>query len=151
MFAYKTKSALAASAFALAAFSLSVPASAQQKPVSGGTSGGVTGRDVSASTSGSGTTDGKSIGVGGTADATAGDGGTASTSVNARVNDRRGMSRSTAMARDEDERARSRTKTVVRQGEVVRSRTMSVYKERGEPPVREVVRSNTKADKKKGD
>jgi hypothetical protein len=53
------------------------------------------------------------------------------------------MQRSTATARDEDERARSRTHTVVRQGEVVRSRTSSMYKQRGERPVRQVETTGT--------
>lgn len=49
------------------------------------------------------------------------------------------MQRSTAIARDQDERARSRTMVKARQGEVVRSRTMSMYKAPGETPVREVI------------
>lgn len=130
-------SILMASAF------VSTPLLAQQQPISGGTSGGVQGRDVSANTSGYGSTDGQSISTGGTADAAARNGGTADTSVNTRTNDRRGTTRATANARDEDERARSRTRTVTRQGEVVRSSTMSKYKERGQPPVRDVVRTST--------
>lgn len=128
------------SAIALAA---AVPAFAQ---VSGGTSGGVSGEDVSASTSGYGSTDGQSNTVGGTADAAAGDGGTVDTNVRANVNDRRGMSRATANARDDDERARSRTRTVVRDGEVVRSRTSSMYKQQGERPVREVISTRATKD-----
>lgn len=139
MFAFSNNRLIAASALALL---VAGPAAAQQ-PVTGGTSGGVQGRDVSASTSGTGTTDGTRIGTGGTADASATNGGTASTNVDANVNDRRAMTRSSADARDEDERARSRTRTMVRQGEVVRSQTMSRYKERGQPPVREVVRSTS--------
>lgn len=141
MFAYRMNASLAALALLIAA-----PAAAQRPPISGGTSGGVEGRDVSAGTSGTGTTDGTRIGTGGTADASAGDGGTVSTDVNSRVNDRRAVTRSIADARDEDERATSRTRTTVRQGEIVRSRTMSRYKERGEPPVRDVVRSTTTAE-----
>ena len=91
----------AASAIAVA---LAVPAFAQ---VSGGTSGGVQGEDVNASTSGYGSTDGTSTTIGGTADAGAANGGTADTNVRANVNDRRAMQRSTANARDDDERARS--------------------------------------------
>lgn len=128
------------SAIALAA---AVPAFAQ---VSGGTSGGVSGEDVSASTSGYGSTDGQSNTVGGTADAAAGDGGTVDTNVRANVNDRRAMQRSTANARDDDERARSRTRTVVRDGEVVRSRTSSMYKQQGERPVREVISTRATKD-----
>jgi hypothetical protein len=145
MSAYPLKAALAASTLALSAFAFAAPASAQV--VSGGTQGGVTGRDVSASTCGQGSTDGSSITVGGCADAEARNGGTVDTNTRARTNERMGMQRSTATARDEDERARSRTMTKVRQGEVVRSRTMSMYKARGEKPVREVV--STKATPQK--
>ena len=145
MSAYPIKAALAASTLAISALSFAAPASAQV--VSGGTQGGVTGRDVSASTCGQGSTDGSSITVGGCADAEARNGGTVNTNTRARTNERMGMQRSTATARDEDERARSRTMTKVRQGEVVRSRTMSMYKERGEKPVREVI--STKATPQK--
>ncbi len=133
MSAYPIKAALAASTLALSALAFA-PAAAQ---VSGGTSGGVNGQDVSASTCGYGATDATSVTVGGCADAEARNGGTADTNTRARSNDRMGMQRSTATARDEDERARSRTFTKVRQGEVVRSRTSSMYKQRGEKPVRE--------------
>lgn len=145
MFALAFKPSTVACAFALTLLVVA-PAAAQQQPISGGTSGGVQGRDVSAGTSGTGTTDGTRIGTGGTADATATDGGRVSTNVDSTVNDRRAMTRSSADARDEDERARSRTRTTVRQGEIVRSRTMSRYKERGEPAVREVMRTTTTAD-----
>ena len=56
------------------------------------------------------------------------------------------MQRSVATARDEDERARSRTQTQVRQGEVVRSRTQSIYHKRGQRPVIERSTSTTTAD-----
>ena len=111
---------------------MTAPAFAQ----SGGTRGSLSGDDVRAGTSGYGSTDGNSITVGGTADAGADNGGTARTRTRALVNDRRGMQMSTARARDEDEWARSRTHTVVRQGQVVRSRTSTMYKQRGERPVR---------------
>ena len=119
---------------------VSAPAFAQ----SGGTRGSVRGQDVNAGTSGYGSTDGRSITVGGTAEAGAANGGTADTRTRAKVNDRRGMQTSTARARDDDERARSRTRTVVRQGEVVRSRTSTMYKQKGERPERtnEVYRSD---------
>jgi hypothetical protein len=145
MSAYPIKAALAASTLALSALALAVPAMAQV--VTGGTQGGVNGRDVSASTCGQGTTDGSSIAVSGCADAEARNGGTVDTNTRAKTNERMGMQRSTAVARDEDERARSRTMTKVRQGEVVRSRTTSMYKERGERPVREVI--STKATPQK--
>ncbi len=130
---------LAASALAAGAFA--APALAQT--VQGGSSGGVQGRDVNASTYGYGETtrnpDGATINVGGGGDATAVNGGTASTSADAKLNERRAMQRSVARAQDEDERATSRTRTVVRQGGDVRSRTVSRYKEQGEPVVRESV------------
>lgn len=129
---YNTPIALAASALALA---LAAPASAQV--VQGGSSGSLEGEDVSAGTSGYGSTDGSSITTGGTADAGATNGGTADTQVRSNTNDRRGMTKATAKARDDDERARSRTHTIVRDGEVVRSRTMTMYKQKGERPVRE--------------
>ncbi len=138
MKAYQTMKTMAVSALAIA---LAAPAAAQV--VSGGTSGGVQGEDVSASTCGEGTTDGTSTSVSGCADAEARNGGTVSTGTKANVNDRRAMQRSNATARDEDERARSRTHTVVRQGEVVRSRTSSMYKQKGERPVREVISTRT--------
>lgn len=132
MFAYIPKAAFAATT-ALSALALAAPAAAQT--VSTGTSGGVTGQDVSASTCGSGSTDATSVQVSGCADAEALNGGTASTRTQGTANDRRAMQKSTAVARDEDERARSMTRTRVRQGEVVSSRTMSKYKQRGERPV----------------
>jgi hypothetical protein len=141
MSAYRLRAAFAASTLAIAAFGLA-PAAAQV--VSGGTQGGVSGQDVDASTCGYGSTDSSSVTVGGCADAEARNGGTADTSTRAKTNSRMGMQRSVATARDEDERARSRTMTKVRQGEVVRSRTMSMYKQRGERPVREVVTSTSK-------
>lgn len=136
---FKTQAALAASALVLA---FAAPATAQV--VQGGSSGSVEGEDVNAGTSGYGSTDGTSITTGGTADAGATNGGTADTRVKSNTNDRRGMTNATATARDDDERARSRTRTVVRNGEVVRSRTMSMYKQKGERPVREV--ESTRAD-----
>lgn len=138
-----TRSSAAIAATLLA---LTAPAAAQ---VSGGTSGSTPqDRDVRAGTSGYGSTDGQSITVGGTADAAADDGGTATTSTRANTNDRRAMQRSVATAKDDDERARSRTHTVVRQGEVVRSRTHSMYKQRGERPV--IERSSTTSKPPKG-
>lgn len=145
MSAYTTKAALAASTLALAA--LAMPAGAQTQ--SGGTSGGVNGEDVSASTCGYGTTTSTSVNVGGCADAEARDGGTVDTRVKANTTDRRGMQHSTATARDDDERARSRTKTVVRAGETVRSRTHSMYKQKGERPVHEIETTGSPSQGKK--
>jgi hypothetical protein len=148
MLIFSTRGALVASALSFAALGLAAPATAQQRsqqpPITSGTSGGVSGDDVSASTCGQGTTDGTSMTVSGCADAEARNGGTAATSTRAQTNDHRAMQRSMATARDEDERARSRTHTVVRNGEVVRSRTQSMYKQRGEPPVRETTTSNAR-------
>lgn len=137
MLAYKTKVALAASALALSAFA--APANAQA--VKTGTSGTAQGTDVRASTCGQGTTTATSVDVSGCADASATNGGTVNTSNVARANERMGMQRSRATAVDDDERARSMTHTRVRQGEVVRSRTMTMYKQQGERPVREVISS----------
>lgn len=124
---------LAASALTLGA----VAATAQT--TQGGSQGAAQGRDVNVSTYGAGQTtttpDGSSIGVQGGGDATAADGGTASTSADAKLNQRRAMQRSQAQAQDDDERARSRTRTVVRSGGDVRSRTMTKYKADGEKPV----------------
>lgn len=133
MIAYRARAVLAASTFAL--FSVAAPATGQV--VTEGTSGGLQGQDVSAGTCGQGTTDGSSITVSGCADAEARNGGVVDTRTKAKVNDRRGMQHSTASSRDDDERVRSRTHTIVRQGEVVRSRTSTMYKMRGERPVRE--------------
>lgn len=134
--------ALAASALAFGA----LPAAGVAQTLQGGTSGGVSGQGVSASTYGSGVSttapDGTSIGVTGGGAASAAD-GTATTRSDAKLNEQRAMQRSVASARDDDERARSRTHTVVRQGEVVRSRTSSMYKMRGEKPVREMTTSVT--------
>ena len=136
---------LAATAAALA-LALSGPAAlAQSRPITTGTSGGVDGRGVSASTYGSGATDGSSLGVSGGGAAIA-DGGEVRTRSSARLNERRAMQHSTASARTEDEMARSRTHTVVRNGEEVRSRTSSMYRERhGGPPVRESTCSRSTA------
>jgi hypothetical protein len=125
---------LAASALTLGA------AAATAQTTTGGSAGGVQGRDVNASTYGAGQTttnpDGtSSIGVQGGGEAGALDGGTASTSADAKLNERRAMMRSQAQAQDDDERARSRTRTVVRADGDVRSRTMSKYKADGEKPV----------------
>lgn len=91
--------------------------------------------DVSAGTYGSGTSDADSVGVSGGGSATAAEGGTAQTDSSARFNKNNAMQRSTASAKDEDERARSRTMTHARKDGAVRSKSMSIYKERGEKPV----------------
>lgn len=109
------------------------PALAQQS-VQSSSSTPTTG-DVSAGTYGSGTSTPDSVGVSGGGDAAAADGGTASTESRARFNENNAHQRSVATARDEDERARSMTNTHVRKDGQVRSRSMSIYKEKGEKPV----------------
>jgi hypothetical protein len=140
----KIPAAFAASSLAISMLAFSPGLSAAQT-LQGGTSGGLSGPGVGASTYGSGQTDGSSIGVTGGGAASAAD-GAATTRSDAKLNERRAMQRSVATARDEDERARSRTRTVVRQGEEVRSRTTSTYKARGEKPERETVFTVVKPD-----
>ena len=120
----------------------------QQQPttsqtVSGGTAGGVEGRNVSASTSGTGymtigPTGLEGTRVTGTADARAED-GTVTTRIDANATEKRARQRATATARTDDERARSRTQTMVMPNQTIRSRTTSTYKTQGEKPVRESV------------
>ena len=136
MSASKTMTAIAASTLALSA--LAVPAAAQITTVTSGTAQGT---HDNAQTCGQGTSTATGVTVSGCADATATNGGTVNTSNVARANDQMGMQRSRATAVDEDERARAMTMTKVRQGEVVRSRPMTMYKQRGEKPVREVITS----------
>lgn len=125
---------VAASALALGAATAAPVVGLAQQTLQAGTSGSVQGKDISVSTHGSGTTTtsptGSSIGVtgGGTAAATD---GSAAVDANAQINDRRGMQNSTATARDEDERATSRTRTMVREGRDVRSRTTTRYHQKG--------------------
>jgi hypothetical protein len=84
------------------------------------------------STYGSGTTDGSSLGVSGGGEARLPQWRDGEHQLDAKLNQRRAMQRSSAVARDDDERARSRTRTTVRNGGDVRSRTMSIYKADGE-------------------
>lgn len=91
--------------------------------------------DVSASTRGGGTSTPDSVNVTGGADAAATNGGAVTTDSRAKFNDNNAHQRSVATARDDDERARSMTNTHVRKDGQVRSRSMSIYKERGEKPV----------------
>jgi hypothetical protein len=132
----------------LAAFALAItPTGATLAQITGGSSSSTpTTGDVSAGTWGSGTTDQNSVGVSGGGTAEAANGGTASTDSSAKFNDKRAMQRSVATARDEDERARSRTRTTVRKGGELRSNSMSIYKERGEKPVIDRERTRTTAD-----
>jgi hypothetical protein len=115
------------------------PALAQQtapQPTKGGSQSSTpTTGDVSASTYGSGTSTPDSVAVSGGGTANAGNGGTASTDSTARFNENTARQRSVATARDDDERARSRTTTRVQRDGDVRSKSMSIYKQRGEKPV----------------
>ena len=115
---------------------LAAPALAQTRSGSAGTSSPTTG-DVSAGTTSSGTSGQGGVGVSGTADAAAANGGTASTTGDARFNTENNTARqrSTAIASDADERARSRATTRVNPQGDVRSRSMTIYKQRGEKPV----------------
>ena len=122
---------------AAAAAALAAPATGQV--VSGGTSGSYDGDNISVGSSGYGSTDGNYINVGGTADAEARDGGVVRTRVRGRTGPVIGVNRSFSTARDEDERAFSRTRTIVRNGETVRSRTHTMYHQRGEAPVHEFI------------
>lgn len=98
-------------------------------------SGNTVGTDrVSAGTYGTGQATGTGIAIEGGGAAQA-DGGTAATQSDARFNQNHAMQRSTANARTDDERARSRTMTHVNKAGQARSRTMSMYKEKGEKPV----------------
>ncbi|MXP41500.1 hypothetical protein GRI75_07565 [Altererythrobacter soli] len=91
--------------------------------------------DVAASTYGSGTSTPDSVAVSGGGQATAENGGTATSESRARFNNNNAHQRSVAAARDDDERARSTTMTRVRKDGEVSSRSMSIYKQRGEKPV----------------
>ncbi|MDB5696540.1 MAG: hypothetical protein JWN21_2083 [Sphingomonas bacterium] len=101
---------------------LAAPALAQTKSGSAGTSSPTTG-DVSVGTTSTGASGNGAVGVSGTADA--------------RFDTQNNTARqgSTAIARDEDERARSRATTRVSPNGDVRSRSMTIYKQRGERPV----------------
>ncbi|WP_022681871.1 hypothetical protein [Sphingobium bisphenolivorans] len=109
--------------------------SASAQTTAGSQSSTPTTGNVSAGTYGSGTTDANSVGVSGGGTATAADGGTATTDSRAKFNENMARQRSVATARNDDERARSMTNTHVRKDGQVRSRSMSIYKEKGEKPV----------------
>jgi len=115
---------------------LAAPALAQTKSGSAGTSSPTTG-DVRVGTTSEGTSGNGALGVSGTADATAANGGTVSTTGDARFNTENNTARqrSTAIARDEDERARSRATTRINPQGDVRSQSMTIYKQRGERAV----------------
>ena len=115
---------------------IAAPGLAQTRSGSAGTQSPTTG-DVTVSTTSGGTSGNGAVGVSGTADAAAANGGTATTDANARFNTENNTARqrSTATARDEDERARSRASTNVNPKGDVRSRSMTIYKQKGSRPV----------------
>jgi hypothetical protein len=120
----------------MAAASLALSSGAlAQSQTAGSSSGTPADRDVRASTYGSGTSTPDGVSVSGGGHAVAEEGGVASVESSAKFNNNRARQRSTATARDDDERARSRTTTTVRRNGEVRSRSMSIYKERGERAV----------------
>lgn len=121
--------------YAASALALALPgALSAHEPTTSSASTPTTG-DVSASTSGSAEGTPDSVQAGGTADATAADGGTAETSGTARFNEHMANQRSTATASDEDERARSMTRSHASTKGADVSHSMSIYKQRGEKPV----------------
>lgn len=142
----KEMKTLIASSAVAAVLALGVSFSAQAQTTTAGSGTSYQGRDVSAGTYGSGTTSPTSIGVSGGGTATAAKGGTASTDSQAKLTERRAMQKSTAVARDDDERARSMTRTQVRKDGVVRSRSRTMYKADGERPV--IVRDYSAAGQK---
>ena len=111
-------------------------AEAQTHSSSAGTATPTTG-DVTAGTTSSGMSGPGTVGVAGTADAAAANGGTATTSGTARFNTQNDSAhqRSLATASDADERARSRAMTNVTPNGTVRSNSMTIYKQRGQKPV----------------
>lgn len=129
-----------------AALAAALPGIAGAQVTGGSQSSTPTTGDVSAGPYGSGTTDANSVGVSGGGAATAANGGTATTDSRAKLNPNAAHQRSVATARDEDERARSMTNTHVRKDGDVRSRSMSIYKERGEKPVIDRESTVTNAD-----
>ncbi len=115
---------------------LATGANAQTNSSNAGTSSPTTG-DVTVGTTTGGTSGNGTVGVTGTADAAAANGGTVSTDASARFNtaNNTARQRSTATAVDDDERARSRSSTNVNPRGDVRSNSMTVYKQRGERAV----------------
>lgn len=121
--------------YAASAFALALPgALSAQEPTTSSAGTPATG-DVSASTSGTAEGTPDSVAVGGTAEAAAADGGTAETNATARFNEHMANQRSTATASDEDERARSMTRSHASRTGADVSHSMSIYKQRGEKPV----------------
>jgi hypothetical protein len=124
---------LIASAAALVA--LPGIAMAHEAPTTGTTASTPTTGDVSASTGGTaqGTQDG--VGVTGTSDAAAANGGTAETQASATLNNNTARQTSSATATDEDETARSTTRSKASKKCADVSHSKSMYKQDGEKPV----------------
>jgi hypothetical protein len=119
-----------------AAIALAVPgAFAQEAPTTSSSAGSPTTGDVSTQTSGSATGTPDSVEVTGTADAQASDGGTAQAESTAKFNRNMANQRSTATASDDDERARSMTRSHATRHGADTSHSTSIYKKKGEKPV----------------
>lgn len=122
-------------AIAASAIALALPGALLAQELTTTSAGTPTTGDVSASTSGSAEGTSDSVEVGGTADAAAANGGTAETEASAKFNDHMANQRSTATARDEDERARSTSRSHASTTGADVSHSTSIYKQRGEKPV----------------
>lgn len=122
-------------AIAASAIAFVLPAALTAQEPTTTSAGTPTTGDVSASTSGSAEGTEDSVEVGGTADAAAADGGTAETDASAKFNDHMANQRSTATASDEDERARSMSRSHASTTGADVSHSTSIYKQRGEKPV----------------
>lgn len=122
-------------AITVSALAFVLPGAAMAQEPTTTSAGTPTTGDVSASTSGSAEGTSDSVEVGGTADAAAADGGTAETEASARFNDHMANQRSTATASDEDERARSTSRSHASTTGADVSHSTSIYKQRGEKPV----------------
>ena len=116
----------------IAAALVAAPAIAQQ--TTGTSAATPDGKDVNASTYGSGTVTPTSQEVTGGA-ASGATNGTASSDSSAKFNNHMAMQRSTAKAQNDDARARSRTMTHTNKNGLVHSNSMSIYKEKGQRPV----------------
>jgi carbon monoxide dehydrogenase subunit G len=132
------KTAFSAAVIALTTTAMAMPADAEQRRNRQQSS-----PEVSATTSTSGSGGGGTTTLNGAADAEAINGGEVNTRVRGRTTDRRGMISATATARDEDELARSRSRTIVTPRGDVRTNTMDMYRQRGSRPVIERTRTRT--------
>ena len=122
-------------AIAASAFAVTLPGALFAQDPTTTSAGTPTTGDVSASTSGSAQGTPDSVEAGGTADAGAANGGTVETDASAKFNDHMANQRSTATASDDDERARSMSRSHASTTGADVSHSMSIYKQRGEKPV----------------